>query len=378
MKKKKNRKSDFLVLPNGCRYDPSFELDDLYDWIGTEKDRVAFLKSIAHAMASKARITLNLKRLYSADGYAVRELLKIATVLNNANQKARDAIESETHEAPDQKGAPSYGIQTSEARRLASEMTEVGGRLYDALKEEAEDLQQARKKAIGKDMDVGEVERRVKEAIATVEESIKSTEGMVEDARKDEQNLETKLEKRKGELERAEKRVESLKKVRPQYMDEYEELHGELERMYAEYVEKQRNVDYLEAEIERRESEERKTMRYKEKQLRKMQEKLRDEYRKMLRGDDELADDAKPTLDKTPLGTQRPDTAGRAALRERRANQPYTKVKREDQQTENVKGSLVNAQDAESSEESLSDVVQNEESEEDQESGSSIGNENEF
>lgn len=35
----------------------------------------------SQVMMSKARIKLNAKKLYAADGYAVKELLKIATVL---------------------------------------------------------------------------------------------------------------------------------------------------------------------------------------------------------------------------------------------------------------------------------------------------------
>ena len=60
------------------RYDP---LVSISDNIETEADRVAFLKSIAQIMAGKARIVLKTKNLYSADGKAVKELLKIARTL---------------------------------------------------------------------------------------------------------------------------------------------------------------------------------------------------------------------------------------------------------------------------------------------------------
>ena len=59
-------------------YDPDAHISDEID---TEDDRVEFLTSIASAMASKAKIKLNTKRLYAADGRAVRELLKIAEML---------------------------------------------------------------------------------------------------------------------------------------------------------------------------------------------------------------------------------------------------------------------------------------------------------
>lgn len=37
----------------------------------------------AQVMSTKARIKLNLKKLYAADGHAVKELLKVATVLHS-------------------------------------------------------------------------------------------------------------------------------------------------------------------------------------------------------------------------------------------------------------------------------------------------------
>ena len=63
------------------RYDPEISISDE---ISTESDRVLFLKSTAKIMLAKARVKLNLKRLYGADGYAVRELLKIANMLRDA------------------------------------------------------------------------------------------------------------------------------------------------------------------------------------------------------------------------------------------------------------------------------------------------------
>eukprot|EP00976_Prorocentrum_cordatum_P053425 1078035-Prorocentrum_minimum.AAC.4 len=94
------------------RYDPSI---DIVDDISTEADRVVFLKSISQLMstrsylkanftsveltsvaslsqAARGRIKLNMKRLYAADGYAVKELLKIASVLYKATSKANEKV----------------------------------------------------------------------------------------------------------------------------------------------------------------------------------------------------------------------------------------------------------------------------------------------
>ncbi|CAG2058361.1 unnamed protein product [Timema podura] len=63
------------------RFDPDADLPSEY---GTEQDRVLLVRSAAQFMASKAHIKLNTKRLYQADGYAVRELLKVTSVLYDA------------------------------------------------------------------------------------------------------------------------------------------------------------------------------------------------------------------------------------------------------------------------------------------------------
>jgi clusterin-associated protein 1 len=56
------------------------------DDISTEAERVKFLQTAAQIMLAKARMKLNLKRLYAADGTAVRELLKLAELLHRATQ----------------------------------------------------------------------------------------------------------------------------------------------------------------------------------------------------------------------------------------------------------------------------------------------------
>jgi len=64
------------------KYDPQ---SDISDDINEEKDRVEFMRSIVNLFAVKARIKLNPKKLYQADGEAVSEILKIASVLYKVN-----------------------------------------------------------------------------------------------------------------------------------------------------------------------------------------------------------------------------------------------------------------------------------------------------
>lgn len=69
---------------------------EISEEITTEADRVKFLQTIAQVMISKARMKLNIKKLYAADGAAVKELLKVASLLYKATQKAGDMDEVST------------------------------------------------------------------------------------------------------------------------------------------------------------------------------------------------------------------------------------------------------------------------------------------
>lgn len=48
------------------------------------QDRVIFIRSVVQFMAQKGHIKLHAKKLYQADGHAVREIIKIASVLYDA------------------------------------------------------------------------------------------------------------------------------------------------------------------------------------------------------------------------------------------------------------------------------------------------------
>jgi len=118
------------------RYDPKV---DISDNIEDEKDRVLFIRSVCQMFATKARITLNPKKLYEAQGYAVKEMLKIAQMMYKA------VLSSSTGD--DEEGAAN-GIGTGQlmdfnmssklhnlkaARTLATEITESGAKLFDFL-----------------------------------------------------------------------------------------------------------------------------------------------------------------------------------------------------------------------------------------------------
>lgn len=53
-----------------------------------------FVRSVVQFMASKAHIKLHAKKLYQADGYAVKEVLKVTSVLYNAMKLNSNGVDS--------------------------------------------------------------------------------------------------------------------------------------------------------------------------------------------------------------------------------------------------------------------------------------------
>ena len=124
--------------------------------IDTEQDRVILVRTIVQFMASKvksliwiqsssrfyhdqAHIKLNPKKLYQSDGYAVKELIKVASVLYSA---MKSNTENET-ESGEESGLPTFDIgsklaELKQTRQLGSSITMKGAQLYDLLGREVE------------------------------------------------------------------------------------------------------------------------------------------------------------------------------------------------------------------------------------------------
>ena len=175
-------------------------------------------------------------------------------------------------------------------RRLASEITQRGAAIYDALGDEKR-LRGERARAVGRDVDLDEIEAQVQEQIASVRDNVQGLERMLGDLRRDEESLESKIEKRRAELERAEKRLSALRQVRPAYMDEYEQLETGMDEMFEAYVEKRRNLDYLEWQLRELSADEDAAREEKERELRDMQRRMRNEEMKILRGEGNVGGD---------------------------------------------------------------------------------------
>ncbi|RWS28939.1 clusterin-associated protein 1-like protein [Leptotrombidium deliense] len=226
------------------RYDPTLELS--ID-IETEQDRVIFIKTSAQLIvsepnfdetntilyfhlillffiyfcATKAHIKLNTKKLYLADGHAVQELLKMASLLYEA-AKSSEVIEENATFSENQALTDSTLIvkksELKKCRQIASEITQKGVNLYDSLMKEME-LREQRNNVLSRQLKIAQVETGLKNAITDLEKLIETVNNKIDNVASDEANLDSKIEKKQSELLRYQKRLQTLKSIR-QYLKE--------------------------------------------------------------------------------------------------------------------------------------------------------------
>ncbi|XP_025858782.1 clusterin-associated protein 1 isoform X5 [Vulpes vulpes] len=296
------------------RYEPQ---TDIPSDVETEQDRVFFIKAIAQFLATKAHIKLNTKKLYQADGYAVKELLKITSVLYNA-MKTKGMEGSQIGEEDISKFKFDLGSKIADlkaARQLASEITSKGASLYDLLGKEVE-LRELRTEAIARPLEINETEKVMRIAIKDILAQVQKTKDLLNNVASDEANLEAKIEKRKLELERNQKRLQTLQSVRPAFMDEYEKIEEELQKQYDVYLEKFRNLAYLEQQLEDHHRMEQERFEEAENTLRLMQNKLKEEEKRLLRSG---------SNDDSDIDIQEDDESD-SELEERQLSKPRTAV----------------------------------------------------
>jgi clusterin-associated protein 1 len=160
------------------RYDPHTDIPTETE---TESDRILFVKSVAQFMATKAHIKLNTKKLYQADSYVVKELLKMTTVLYNAlklnhDENKEDSFGSNlslTFDISSQIG------DLRRARELASEITSKGATIYDLLGREV-DLRDVRTYTINRNLELSDVEKGIVSAVKACQREGEKTATMLD------------------------------------------------------------------------------------------------------------------------------------------------------------------------------------------------------
>lgn len=209
--------------------------------------------------ATKARIILNPKKLYEAQGHAVKEMLKIAQMMYKAMQSTEQMDDDETNTQMMDFNTSAKLNNLKAARQLAAEIADSGAKLYDMLGQEKE-LKASRDKAlefldsISRNLDTNTeqqyIEKCIRNIIDTQTRKMEEMKETVKALKQDELELVNKIQRRRIELERADKRLKGIENVKPEYQEEYERLEQELERFYGIYVEKYTNIDYLEYELD--------------------------------------------------------------------------------------------------------------------------------
>ncbi|XP_074027492.1 clusterin associated protein 1 isoform X2 [Leptinotarsa decemlineata] len=231
------------------RFDPDF---DISPEISTEDERVKLIRNVAQFMAVKVNIKLNTKRLYQADGYAIKDLLKITSILHEALLSNLDQSDDEKFDDSNL-DLRDFDItdkinELKFSRQLASEITSTGANLFDLLGKEV-DLKVARQRSIARQIELSDVEAGIKEAIKIITQEIEETKQLIENVAATEASLDAKIERRNVEIGRYEKRLQALKKVRPAFLEEFTALEKELEQLFVQYSLRLRCLNQLEKQF---------------------------------------------------------------------------------------------------------------------------------
>lgn len=242
--------------------EPNFKLvEDLLRWLSSRFDpdiklnggsndveqRVQLIRDAAGFFLSRANIKLNGRRLYGADGWAVRELAKVTSVLRAA------ADVSEDDDVRRDVTLASYDVsnrlsEIKEARQLATEISSRGVLLYDLLAKEPQ-YKSSREAALARPLDMSAMESCIRRAVDGTREKEMATREQINSVSATESTLDSKLERRRAELQRAEKRLHTQQKIKPAYQSELSSLECELEALWEQYVLRFRCVEALKQQL---------------------------------------------------------------------------------------------------------------------------------
>lgn len=256
----------------------------IHEEIGSEDDRVQFLNCIVSEITTMMNVSLDRRNLYAADDRAVKELVKVASTLDQALALAED----EASTLSEEEIQPEATLAAAKrARSLVGEITEISARLSGVLESEGEDGRERTKALLflnaapGISGDSSHLDHQIDSSLASLVESTNEAVERLDKQCKilisNQRGMEEKMRKKTIDLERNSKRLESLKNVRPAYMDEYEKLEEELQVEHERYVVRLRNVGYLEGELASVKQAATERRAKAERSMKRMQKKIREE-----------------------------------------------------------------------------------------------------
>lgn len=257
---------------------------ELSDDISTRNQRVEFVRRSASILASATQIKLKLSNIYKADGYAVKELLKIAHFLDSAqnfegevngkgkgNEKAKD-IASDLNALREYTNLGSKivsnGVKLHNLLSSNEKMMDERVVLFlDEMSHSMDDYDDSMKKQIG---------RRLQTSMNELDDSMSDLrEHKLVDIRQNLRVLQKKMDEKGSELERLKKRLSSLKNIKPAFLEEYEALETQNLEVYDLYAQKFRNLSYLHAQLNKYRRVEHEKEMATRKRLKSVQQKLR-------------------------------------------------------------------------------------------------------
>ena len=290
---------------------------DLSDDISTKLKRVEFIKNCANILASKTQIRLKLKHLYKSDGYAVKELLKIAHFLNDANNTNYQDLDYENNYYPHHE-ANSMSISSNlnklrEYTNLGSKIVENGVKLHNLLN--AGDSSGSHLNNNGNKVIIDQriirfldemshniesydnvikknIEKKLNHLINDLDDNLNDLqENKLIEIKQNIRILHKKLKEKSSEYDRLNKRLLSLKNIRPAFIEEYEILESKNIEIYDLYCEKFRNLSYLQSSLDKYRVIEREKEMKTKKRLKSVQQKLREQEMKLLTNNNDGVDD---------------------------------------------------------------------------------------
>ena len=256
--------------------------------INTEQGRLAFVRTVSQVMVSKAQIDVNTKKLYMADINAVPEMLKLAKLIYDAWQALKNRISdsgngenimleratTDDHDEDDVDGqpqvfdrnqvmmvlfpVPQLSIQfvaqftqynNFKTSQLCSEILAIGTQLYDLLGDEDE-ARRKRQQVLSKQIAIDQIEATIRQAISQLQREMSGWQERKESLDQDNEDLNTKIEKKFAELNRNRTRLQALYAQRPAFMDELERVEADIVQLYDTYVVHSRCLFFLEQKLE--------------------------------------------------------------------------------------------------------------------------------
>ena len=130
----------------------------------------------------KTNVKLNTKKLYQADGYAVKELLKIATLLYDAQSNSNSDIISDENFHIANFDISDKINELKSTRQLASQLTVTGASLFDLLGREV-DLREIRNSKVARQFDTSEIETALTNVIESVRKEIDDTKRQIDNVK---------------------------------------------------------------------------------------------------------------------------------------------------------------------------------------------------